>query len=92
MDENMATVPLVAHEGMMTRMERTNHRLWILCIFLIISLIATNAAWVIYESQFEYYDESVVTQEVTQQADVDSVNKFIGGDYVSDSDGTDYNN
>ena len=53
MDENMATVPLVAHEGMMTRMERTNHRLWILCIFLIISLIATNAAWVIYESQFE---------------------------------------
>lgn len=86
MDEKIATVPLVAHEGMMTRMERTNHRLWILCIFLVICLIASNVAWVIYESQFEYYDESI-TQEVTQQADGDSINRFIGGDYVSDTNG-----
>ena len=90
MDENMATVPLVAHEGMLTRMERTNHRLWILCIFLIISLIATNAAWVIYESQFKYYDETI-TQEVTQHADGDSVNRFVGGDYVGDTDGENNN-
>jgi hypothetical protein len=92
MDEKMATVPFVAHESMMTRMERTNHRLWILSIFLIICLIASNVAWVIYESQFEYYDESVITQEVQQHADGDSVNRFIGGDYVSDSDSSDYNN
>lgn len=92
MEDRMATVPLVAHESMMTRMERTNHRLWILCIFLIISLIASNVAWVIYESQFEYYDESVITQEVNQHADGDSVNRFVGGDYVSDSDSTDNNN
>lgn len=25
------TVPYVVHEGEMTRMERTNHRLWMLC-------------------------------------------------------------
>ena len=91
MDEkNMPVVPFVAHESMMTRMERTNHRLWILCIFLVITLIATNVAWVIYESQFEYYDESV-TQEVTQQSDGDSINKFIGGDYVGDTDGENNN-
>lgn len=90
MDEKIATVPLVAHEGMMTRMERTNHRLWILCIFLVICLIASNVAWVIYESQFEYYDESI-TQEVTQQADGDSINRFIGGDYVSDTNSEDNN-
>lgn len=90
MDENMATVPLVAHEGMLTRMERTNHRLWILCIFLIISLIATNAAWVIYESQFEYYDETV-TQEVTQNAEAegDANVRFIGGDVNGEGDTND---
>lgn len=90
MDENMATVPFVAHESMMTRMERTNHRLWILSIFLIICLIASNVAWVIYESQFEYYDESV-TQEVTQKADGNSINRFVGGDYVGDTDGQNNN-
>lgn len=78
-------IPFIAHEQMMVRMERTNHRLWILCIFLIICLIATNVAWVIYESQFEYYDESV-TQEVTQKADGNSINRFVGGDYVGDTD------
>ena len=87
MDETMATVPFVAHESMMTRMERTNHRLWILCIFLIISLIASNVAWVIYESQFEYYDETV-TQEVTQNAEAegDASVRFIGGDVNGESD------
>jgi len=90
--EEKVNVPFVVHEADMTRMERSNHRLWILTIFLIICLIASNVAWVIYESQFEYYDESVITQEVQQHADGDSVNRFVGGDYVSDSDSTDNNN
>lgn len=80
------TIPYIAHEGMMVRMERTNHRLWILCIFLIICLVASNLAWFMYESQFEYYDEETVTQEVTQSADGNSTNRFIGGDYVGDAD------
>lgn len=82
------TIPYIAHEGMMVRMERTNHRLWILCIFLIISLIASNVAWVIYESQFEYYDEETITQEVTQSAESegDAINRFVGGDSYGESD------
>ena len=47
------TVPYVVHEGEMTRMERTNHRLWILCIMLLVALLATNAGWIWYESQWE---------------------------------------
>jgi hypothetical protein len=90
--EEKVNVPFVVHEADMTRMERSNHRLWILTIFLIICLIASNVAWVIYESQFEYYDESVITQEVKQHADGDSINRFVGGDYVSDSDSTNNNN
>lgn len=86
MEEKIAMIPLVAHEGMMTRMERTNHRLWILCIFLVICLISTNVAWVIYESQFEYYDETI-TQEVTQNAEAegDASVRFIGGDVNGES-------
>ena len=35
-------VSYVVFEGEMTRMERTNHRLWILCIILIVCLLGTN--------------------------------------------------
>lgn len=74
-----------AHEGMMARMERMNHRLWIVIIVLIIALIATNLAWVIYESQFIEYD--ITTQEVTQDTDGGGSNRFVGGDYYGTSDG-----
>ena len=83
MEQNtQQSIPFVAHEQMMVRMERTNHRLWILCIFLVICLIATNLAWVLWESQWEMYEET--TQEVTQSAESEqgnAVNRFIGGDY-----------
>ena len=83
MEQNtQQSIPFVAHEQLMVRMERTNHRLWIRCIFLVICLIATNLAWVLWESQWETYEET--TQEVTQSAESEqgnAVNRFIGGDY-----------
>lgn len=85
-ENNDKLIPFVAHESMMVRMERTNHRLWILCIFLIIALIGSNLAWIIYESQWEVYEET--TQEVSQSAESeggDAVNRFIGGDYNGES-------
>lgn len=87
------TIPYIAHEGMMVRLERTNHRLWILCIFLVICLIASNVAWVIYESQWEVIEETV--QEVTQSSESEggnAVNRFIGGDNYGESDTDDQNN
>lgn len=58
-----SNIPYFAHEGIMARMERTNRRLWIICIILIILLAATNGAWLWYESQF--VDEvTTVTQDV----------------------------
>ena len=35
MSEKKETVAYFVFEGEMTRMERTNHRLWILCILLL---------------------------------------------------------
>lgn len=62
MDET-AMIPYFVHEGDMTRAENANKRLWVLIILLIIALVGTNLAWVIYENQFA--DEVVsVEQEV----------------------------
>lgn len=75
-------VPYIVHEGAMARAERTVKRLWILSIILLIALVATNACWIWYESQWEVVDE-VTTQTVTQSADStegDAVNRFVGGD------------
>lgn len=82
----MDTVSFVAFESACTRLERNNRRLFILCIILIVALIASNAGWVIYESQFQDVE---VTQEVEQEAQGDGSNRFVGGDFYApvDSEG-----
>lgn len=80
--EKRTEVPYLVHESTMARMERTNKRLWIVVIILIVSLIATNAGWIWYESQFELVTETT-TQEVWQETDGGD-NQFFGGDYNGD--------
>lgn len=60
MESNREPVPYIVHEGILARQERNIKRLWILCIVIFIALIGTNAAWIIYENQFE---DIVLTQE-----------------------------
>lgn len=72
-------VPYIAFEGEMTRLERMNHKLFVLCLALLIALVGSNAGWIWYESQFETYTETTVTQEA-ESGEGDAVNKFIGGD------------
>lgn len=71
--EQDKTIPFYAHEGTMARMERSNRRLWILCIILIVLLAATNGAWIWHESQF--VDEITVTQD-----NEDGINNYVGND------------
>lgn len=73
-------VPYIVHEGDMSRMERTNKRLWIIVIMLILLLIASNTAWLMYESQFTD-EKTTYEQEVEQDASDGGNNQFIGGDY-----------
>lgn len=89
--ENEKLIPFVAHESMMVRMERTNHRLWILCIFLVICLIASNFAWIVYESQWEVVEET--TTDVTQDSGNGGENRLniVGGDYYGETDSTNDN-
>lgn len=69
----MEQISLIAHESMLSRMERTIKRLWILAIILVIALIGSNAAWIYYESQWEVVETTEVTQENSN-----GLNNYIG--------------
>lgn len=84
MSEKKETVAYFVFEGEMTRMERTNHRLWILCILLVMMLVGTNAGWIYYESQFEGYTETV-TQEAEAYGDSDIRLHGIGDEHGGES-------
>lgn len=66
-EDKTAMIPYFVHEGEMTRTERNNKRLWILCLILILLLTVSNAMWFWYENQFE--DVVTTTQTVTQDID-----------------------
>lgn len=59
------SIPYIAHEAMMARMERTIKRLWILALTLVVLLVGTNCIWIWYESQFE-------TVETSETYDIDA--------------------
>ena len=61
-NKNPEAVPYIVHESTMARSERSAKRLWVVVIMLIVMLVATNGAWIWYESQFE----TVVTNEEYQ--------------------------
>ena len=75
-------VPYVAHDSAMARSERHNKRLWIVILVLIVALIASNLAWIIYENSF---DDCVITQDVEQDAD-NGTNNFVGGDVYGEAE------
>ena len=76
-------VPYIAHEAEMARLERqhdkerdqlkdTIKKLWIALILVISLLVATNGAWIWYESQF-------VEESVWQEVDTGEGDAFIAG-------------
>lgn len=72
------SVPYIVHEGDMARMERSNKRLWIVILVLIVIVIVSNIAWLCYENSME---DVTTTNEVTQELDTDG-----GGDAMINGD------
>ena len=66
---------VAAYETALAFAERTTVRLWVIIIILAVMLIGTNIGWLVYESQFEYVDE---TYEVQQKADSGDNYSVIG--------------
>ncbi len=69
------SVPYIVHESSMARMERQIKRLWITVLVLIVMLVATNGAWIWYESQFSYIETTIEAEQ-----DGSGVNIVSGGD------------
>lgn len=77
-------VPYIVHEGAVARLERVIKRMWVLVLLLIILFVASNGAWILYESQFE---------EIRIEQDNESgYNNFIGNDGDIYNGETDNNN
>ena len=70
--ERKTEVPYIMHESAMARHERTIKRLWILLIILVLALVGSNLAWVMYEQSFE--DISV-----EQEVDTGEGDAFVAG-------------
>ena len=72
-------VPYIAHESAVARLERVIKRMWVLVLSLIILLVASNGAWIWWESQYQTI-ETTITQE-----NADGYNNYIGnaGDIVN---------
>ena len=63
------SVPYIAHEASMARMERQAKRLWIAVLLLIVLLVGTNAAWLFYKAQFKVQTSETVTTTTNQTAE-----------------------
>ena len=62
-------VPYIVHESSMARMERQIKRLWITVLVLIVMLVVTNGAWLLYNSPFE------TVETVTEEYQADEIDK-----------------
>lgn len=77
------TIPYFAHEGDMTRMERTNRRLFVIIIILIAALLGTNGAWLYYESQFTETSVEIEAEQETSEGN----NYIVGGNLNGEAEG-----
>ena len=64
------------YESALDRMHRIIKWLIIVIVLLILALVGTNLAWVIYENSFE--DEVIEVEQETEDGD----NNFIGDDGI----------
>lgn len=79
---NADPVPFVVHENMRAQMDSANRRLMRVIVLLIVLLVGSNLAWMIYEGQYE-------TVRVEQENER-GINNFIGNDGDIYNGETDY--
>ena len=72
-------IPYFAHEGILTRMERTIKKLWIALIVAVILMFVSNAIWIYEWMQYDYTSETVTNDTVTVDGKMGNAN-YIGGD------------
>ena len=79
---DMAVMPIAQHEKDQNRLMGIIKWLIAVIVILIVLLVGSNIAWIVYENSFEDY---VITQDVEQDAD-NGTNNFVGGDYYGETE------
>lgn len=79
---DMAVMPIAQHEKDQNRLMGIIKSLIAVIVILIVLLVGSNIAWIVYENSFEDY---VITQDVEQDAD-NGTNNFVGGDYYGETE------
>ncbi|MEE0968168.1 MAG: hypothetical protein U0M06_02190 [Clostridia bacterium] len=82
-NEEMAVMPIAQHEKDQNRLMLIIKWLVGVIVALIVLLVGSNIAWIVYESQFETVE--TWEQEVIQDAE-NGENNFVGGDYYGEAD------
>lgn len=76
MDKEINSVPYVVHEGILSRMERSNKRMLIALILAVVLLFASNAIWLYEWTQYDYCGDTT-SQDVTLESK-DGIANYIG--------------
>lgn len=76
MDKEINSVPYVVHEGILSRMERSNKRMLIALIIAVALLFASNALWLYEWTQYDYCGDTT-SQDVTLESK-DGIANYIG--------------
>jgi hypothetical protein len=74
--DNMATMPIAQHEKDQNRLMSIIKALIAVIFVLIVLLVGSNIAWIIYEAQFEVVQESTETN--IEQENESGDNNYIG--------------
>ena len=81
-DNDMAVMPIAQHEKDQNRLMGIIKWLIAVVVILIVLLVGSNIAWIVYENSFE---DCVITQDVEQDAD-NGINNFVGSDYYGEAE------
>ena len=78
MDNQLQNIPYFAHEGMMSRNERTIKRLIVSLIVAVVMIFASNLVWLYAWMQYDY-----TSSATTENVDIDGkdgIANYIGND------------
>lgn len=84
----MEQIPFISFESALARLERTNRRLFILCIILILLLLATNTGWLYWENQFTTTESTEVSQDIDTgngNANITGIGDIVYGESETES-------
>ena len=80
------SVPYLVHEQAMVRNERSMKRMVVALIVAIALMFASNACWLWYISQYDFYSEEITyTQDGNGNNIIGNENEVIDGAEIDDS-------